>query len=58
MAGFMLDTDTVSFELRGQGQVASRLLEHRPSETCISSITLGEFRYGAAVDGRRSSIAS
>ena len=44
----MLDTDTVSFALRGQGQVASRLLDHRPSETCISSITLGELRYGAA----------
>ena len=48
MPGFMLDTDTVSFALRGQGQVASRLLEHRPSEICISSITLGELRYGAA----------
>ena len=47
MPGFMLDTDTVSFALRGQGQVASRLLDHRPSEICISSITLGELRYGA-----------
>lgn len=44
----MLDTDTVSFALRGQGEVGSRLLEHRPSEICISSITLGELRYGAA----------
>jgi len=48
MAGFMLDTDTVSFALRGQGQVASHLLDHRPSDICISSITLGELRYGAA----------
>ena len=47
MPGFMLDTDTVSFAPRGQGQVASRLLDHRPSEICISSITLGELRYGA-----------
>ena len=43
----MLDTDTVSFALRGQGQVASRLLDHRPSEIFISCITLGELRYGA-----------
>jgi tRNA(fMet)-specific endonuclease VapC len=43
----MLDTDTVSFALRGQGRVAARLLEHRPSELCISSITLAELRYGA-----------
>ena len=47
MAGFMLDTDTVSFALRGRGQVATRLLDHRPSEICISSITLAELRYGA-----------
>ncbi|HEY2386299.1 MAG TPA: type II toxin-antitoxin system VapC family toxin [Candidatus Binatia bacterium] len=43
----MLDTDTVSFALRGQGRVASRLLEHRPSQLCISSITLAELRFGA-----------
>ena len=48
MAGFMLDTDTVSFALRGQGQVATRVLDHSPSDICISSITLGELRYGAA----------
>src|SRR3989442_15639240 len=44
---YMLDTDTVSFALRGQGRVAARLLEHRPSELCISSITLAELRFGA-----------
>jgi tRNA(fMet)-specific endonuclease VapC len=48
----MLDTDTVSFALRGQGRVAGRLLERRPSEVCISSITLAELRYGA--EARRS----
>src|SRR2546422_3823048 len=52
MAAYMLDTDTVSFALRGQGRVAARLLEHRPSELCISSITLAELRYGA--EARRS----
>src|SRR3970040_2567224 len=43
----MLDTDTVSFALRGQGRVATRLLEHRPSQLCVSSITLAELRFGA-----------
>jgi tRNA(fMet)-specific endonuclease VapC len=52
MAEYMLDTDTVSFALRGQGRVASRLLEHRPSQLCISSIALAELRFGA--ESRRS----
>jgi tRNA(fMet)-specific endonuclease VapC len=47
MPQYMLDTDTVSFALRGQGQVAARLLEHRPSQLCMSSITLAELRFGA-----------
>ena len=47
MPRYMLDTDTVRLALRGQGRVAERLLEHRPSELCISSITLAELRYGA-----------
>ena len=47
MSRYMLDTDTVSFALRGHGRVATRVLEHRPSELCISSITLAELRYGA-----------
>ena len=52
MAAYMLDTDTVSFALRGQGRVATRLLAHRPTEICMSSLTLAELRYGA--DLRRS----
>lgn len=52
MPEYMLDTDTVSFALRGQGGVATRLLGHRPSELCISSITLAELRFGA--EARRS----
>ncbi len=47
MARYMLDTDTVSYALRGLGRVASRLLEHRPSDLCISAITLAELHYGA-----------
>ena len=52
MALFMLDTDTVSFALRGVGAVATRLAEHRPSELCVSAITIAELRFGA--DKRRS----
>ena len=47
MLRYMLDTDTVSFALRGQGRVADRLLEHKPSELCLSSVTLAELRFGA-----------
>lgn len=44
----MLDTDSVSYWLRGQGSVGARIVEHLPSELCISSITLAELRYGAS----------
>jgi tRNA(fMet)-specific endonuclease VapC len=47
MPRYLLDTDTVSFALRGQGHVAERLLEHRPSDFGISSITLAELNFGA-----------
>lgn len=50
---YMLDTDSVSFALRGAGGVAARILEHRPSELCISSITLAELRFGAERRGSR-----
>jgi len=44
---FMLDTDTVSYALRGQGDVQARIMEHRPSELCVSAITVAELRFGA-----------
>jgi len=43
----MLDADTVSYALRGQGDVGARLLEHPPSDICISAITLAELTVGA-----------
>jgi tRNA(fMet)-specific endonuclease VapC len=46
-ARYMLDTDTVSFALRGQGNVAKKMLANTPSQLCISSITLAELRFGA-----------
>ena len=49
----MLDTDTVSFALRGQGQVGPRLLQQRPSALCVSSITIAELRYGAEMKRSR-----
>jgi tRNA(fMet)-specific endonuclease VapC len=51
---YMLDTDSVSFVLRGQGHVAARMAEHRPSQLCISSLTLAELRHGA--EKRRSAM--
>jgi len=52
-AEFLLDTDSVSWALRGQGAVAGHLLEHRPSQVCISSVTLAELRFGADAKGSR-----
>lgn len=53
MPEFMLDTDTVSWALRGQGEVAARLLEHRPSQICVSAITVAELRFGADAKASR-----
>jgi len=47
MPRYMLDADTVSYALRGEGRVVARLLEHQPSELCISAITLAELNFGA-----------
>jgi tRNA(fMet)-specific endonuclease VapC len=44
---FMLDTDSVSYALRGQGRVGARLVEQAPSQICISSITAAELHFGA-----------
>ena len=49
---FLLDTDTVSFALRGQGDVGIHIREHKPSDLSISAITLAELRFGA--DRKRS----
>jgi len=49
----MLDTDSVSMALRGQGAVGARVLEHRPSQLCLSSITLAELRFGADAKNSR-----
>lgn len=43
----MLDTDSVSYALQGRGNVGARIAEHRPSEICVSAITVAELRYGA-----------
>ena len=52
MTRFMLDTDTVSFALRGHGNVGAELARRAPSELCVSAITVAELRFGA--DRRRS----
>ena len=48
----MLDTDTVSFALRGVGAVATHLASHSRSELCLSAVTVAELRFGA--DNRQS----
>jgi tRNA(fMet)-specific endonuclease VapC len=44
---YMLDTDHVSYAIRGHGNVGHKILAHRPSEICISALTVAELRYGA-----------
>jgi tRNA(fMet)-specific endonuclease VapC len=44
---YLLDTDSVSFALRGHGDVGARIRDCKPSDLAISAITLAELRYGA-----------
>lgn len=45
---FLLDTDTISFALRGEGRVAERLASYRPSQVAASVVTEAELYFGAA----------
>ncbi len=44
---YLLDTDTVSFALRGEGGVAERVRSQRATDLAISVITVAELRFGA-----------
>jgi tRNA(fMet)-specific endonuclease VapC len=50
---FLLDTDSVSSALRGEGRVAEEIQRRQPSELGVSSITLAELRFGAERRGSR-----
>lgn len=50
---FLLDTDSVSYALRGEGRVAEQIRGHRPSDLGLSAITLAELRFGADRRGSR-----
>ena len=50
---YLLDTDSVSFALRGHGGVGARIRACNPSDICMSAITLAELRYGADRKGSR-----
>ena len=47
----MLATETVRKALRGEGRIGAKILEHKPHELCVSSITVAELRYGAEHSG-------
>ncbi len=45
---YLLDTNTVSFYLRGMPSVVQRLRGVKPSDVAVSAITAFELRYGTA----------
>jgi tRNA(fMet)-specific endonuclease VapC len=47
MQRFLLDTDTVSFALRGHGKVGGRIAQYPPSRLCVSAVSVAELLYGA-----------
>jgi tRNA(fMet)-specific endonuclease VapC len=50
---FLLDTDTISFWLRGEGGVVDRLSALRPSQVCTSAIVVSELELGVRRRGSR-----
>ena len=50
---YLLDTDSVSYALRGHGDVGVRIQACNPSDLRISAITLAELRYGADRKGSK-----
>jgi tRNA(fMet)-specific endonuclease VapC len=50
---FLLDTDTLSFALRGQGGVGAELRRRTPSQVCTSAVVAGELELGVARRGSR-----
>ena len=45
---YLLDTNTVIYFFKGQGNVAQRLLSTRASEIAIAAVTVYELEYGIA----------
>ena len=45
---YLLDTDTLSFILRGEGKVEEHFRAVAPSEVCTSPIVVGEIELGLA----------
>ena len=43
---FLLDTNIVSYWMRGDQQIINMLKRHKPSELTLSTITLAEILYG------------
>jgi tRNA(fMet)-specific endonuclease VapC len=50
---FLLDTNTVSFAIRGVGRVGERLLEKEPGDIAVSSLTASELWFGVEKVGSR-----
>ena len=50
---FLLDTDAISFAMRGEGGVAVELRRRQPSQVCTSSIVVGELELGIVRRGSR-----
>ena len=50
---YLLDTNTVSFAIRGVGSVGNRLRDSDPAEIAVSAVTEAELWFGARKTGSR-----
>ena len=58
MTDFALDTNTLSYFLRGQGRVAHRLLATSPQQVALPAIVVFEIRYGMRKAARTSQLTA
>lgn len=58
MTTYLLDTNTISYYLRGESAVVRRIQTNPPSDLCMSSITAMELWYGITRSTKKKLIAA
>ena len=58
MVNFALDTNTLSYFMRGEGRVAERLRSTSPQQVALPSIVVYEVNFGLRRAGRRAQLDS
>ena len=58
MTRFALDTNTLSYFMRGEGRVAQQLAATSPRQVAVPAIVVYEIRYGLSRSGRQALVSA